>query len=111
MNVTRGRAIALAAGVLALPQCSARNSIRVGSKNFTESIVIAEIYAQALELAHFSVVRRFNLGSTQIALAAMRRGEIDLYPEYTGTALIDVLHHAPVRDARTAYEIVRAAFA
>jgi len=111
MNVTRSRAIALAAGVLALPQCSARNSIRVGSKNFTESIVIAEIYAQALEAAHFSVVRRFNLGSTQIALAAMQRGEIDLYPEYTGTALIDVLHHAPVRDARTAYEIVRAAFA
>lgn len=111
MNVTRGRAILLAASALALPQCAARNSIRVGSKNFTESIVIAEIYAQALEAAHFSVERRFNLGSTQIALAAMKRGEIDLYPEYTGTALIDVLHHAPVRDARAAYAIVRDAFA
>jgi osmoprotectant transport system substrate-binding protein len=111
MNVTRGRALVLAAGALALPTCAARNAIRVGSKNFTESIVIAEIYAQALEASGLTVERRFNLGSTQIALAAMQRGEIDLYPEYTGTALINVLHHAPVRDARTAYAIVRDAFA
>jgi osmoprotectant transport system substrate-binding protein len=111
MNVTRGRAIALAASTLALPSCSSSESLRVGSKNFTESIVIAEIYAQTLERAGFRVERRFNLGSTQIALAAMQRASIDLYPEYTGTALIDVLHHAPVSDPHASYEIVRTAFA
>ncbi|HVA27884.1 MAG TPA: glycine betaine ABC transporter substrate-binding protein [Candidatus Baltobacteraceae bacterium] len=111
MNVTRGRAIALAASTLALPSCASSSNLRVGSKNFTESIVIAEIYAQALEAAGFRVERRFNLGSTQIVLAAMARGEVDLYPEYTGTALIDVLRHAPVRNARAAYDIVRTAFA
>ncbi len=110
MTVTRARAIALAAASIALPSCASPSRLRVGSKNFTESIVIAEIYAQALEAAGFHVERRFNLGSTQIALAAMQRASIDLYPEYTGTALIDVLHHAPVSDPHRAYEIVRDAF-
>ena len=76
---------------------SVPNAVRVGSKNFTESFVIAEIYAQALERAGMRVERLFNLGSTQIAMAAMERGNIDLYPEYTGTALIDVLHLAADR--------------
>jgi len=110
MNVTRGRALALAASSLALPSCTS-SAIRVGSKNFTESIVIAEIYAQALVAVGLPVERRFNLGSTQIVLAAMQRGGVDLYPEYTGTALIDVLHHAPVAGAGAAYAIVRDAFA
>jgi osmoprotectant transport system substrate-binding protein len=91
--------------------CSLQSGIRVGSKNFTESIVLAEIYAQALERSGMAVSRRFNLGSTQIMLAAMARGDIDLYPEYTGTALIDVLHLAPARDAAAIYRTVREAFA
>ena len=48
-----------------------------------------------------------NWGSTQIAMAAMQRGDIDLYPEYTGTGLIDVLHLAPMRDAKALYGRVR----
>ena len=84
--------------------------MRVGSKNFTESFVIAEIYAQALEAAGMRVERLFNLGSTQIAMAAMQRGNIDLYPEYTGTALIDVLHLAPIADPREAYAVVSRLF-
>lgn len=111
MPLSRARALALFSSVLALPHCAARTSIRIGSKNFTESIVIAEIYAQALEGAGLTVERRLNLGSTQIALAAMSRGDIDLYPEYTGTALIDVLHHAPTSDPKAIYRIVREAFA
>lgn len=111
MNLSRARAIALISSAAILPQCGSRGAIRVGSKNFTESIVVAEIYAQSLENAGLHVERRLNLGSTQIALAAMKRGDIDLYPEYTGTALIDVLHHAPVSDPREIYAIVRDAFA
>lgn len=111
MNLSRGRVLALLGAALAVPACGGRGAIRVGSKNFTESILIAEIYAQALERAGYRVVRRLNLGSTQIALAAMQRGDIDLYPEYTGTALIDVLHHAPVSDSREIFSIVKSAFA
>jgi osmoprotectant transport system substrate-binding protein len=111
MSVTRARAIAAMASLCALPACGARNSIAVGSKNFTESIVIAEIYAQALERAGLRVTRRLNLGSTQITMAAMAREQIDIYPEYTGTALINVLHHAPIADPAACYVFVRDAFA
>ncbi len=107
---SRRRALALLASAAVLPQCSGRRRVRVGSKNFTESIVIAEIYAQALERHGVAVERRLNLGSTQIALAAMERGDIDLYPEYTGTALIDVLHHSPMSDPAAIYTTVRDAF-
>jgi osmoprotectant transport system substrate-binding protein len=86
------------------------STLGVGSKNFTESFVIAEIYAQSLEAAGLRVDRLFNLGSTQIAIAAMQRGNIDLYPEYTGTALIDVLHRAPIHDPRLAFETVAREF-
>ena len=110
MTVSRARALALVASVPLLAQCGTANAVRVGSKNFTESIVVAEIYARALEDAGMTVERRLDLGSTQIAMAAMTRGDIDLYPEYTGTALIDVLHHAPVNDPAQAYAVVRSAF-
>jgi osmoprotectant transport system substrate-binding protein len=111
MSVTRAHAIAAMASICALPACGTRNSIAVGSKNFTESIVIAEIYAQALERAGLRVTRRLNLGSTQITMAAMAREQIDIYPEYTGTALINVLHHAPIADPAACYAFVRDAFA
>lgn len=108
---TRAQALAALGACALLPACATRNAIRVGSKNFTESLIIAEIYAQTLERAGYHVVRHLNLGSTEIAMQAMRRGDIDLYPEYTGTALIDVLHHAPVHDEAEMYRVVRAAFA
>jgi osmoprotectant transport system substrate-binding protein len=109
--VNRGRAIALL-GTPLLARCAFDpNAVKVGSKNFTESFVIAEIYAQALERAGMRVERLFNLGSTQIAIAAMERGNIDCYPEYTGTALIDVLHLAPIPDPRYAYAVVSREFA
>lgn len=65
--------------------------LRVGSKNFTEQLVVAELYAQALEAAGATVQRRLNLGGTLIAQQALLAGEIDLYPEYTGTGLGVVL--------------------
>lgn len=111
MTISRARLLALLGSAAVLPQCAARTgAVRIGSKNFTESIVIAEIYAQALERTGMTVVRRMNLGSTQIALAAMSRGDIDLYPEYTGTALIDVLHLAPMQDPDAIYARVKAEF-
>ena len=109
--ISRRDAIAGVASLLAIPACGSRNTIAVGSKNFTESIIIAEIYAQTLERAGLPVQRRLNLGSTQITMAAMAREQIDIYPEYTGTALISVLHHAPIADPAKCYAFVRDAFA
>jgi len=106
----RATALATIGGALALARCSPTHSVRVGSKNFAESILLAELYAQALEGVGISVERRFDLGSTQIALAALERGDIDCYPEYTGTALIDVLHHAPMSDGSAILALLRTAF-
>jgi osmoprotectant transport system substrate-binding protein len=112
VKISRARALGLLSATPLLARCAFDASrVRVGSKNFTESFLIAEIYAQALENAGMRVERIFNLGSTQIAMAAMERGSIDCYPEYTGTALIDVLHLAPISDPGAAYATVARLFA
>ena len=69
----------------------AADVVKIGSKNFTEQFVVAEIYAQALEKAGVEVERHLNLGATLVAHTALTTGEIDLYPEYTGTALAAVV--------------------
>ncbi len=81
--------------------------IRIGSKNFTEAILVAEMYALALENAGIRVERKFNLGATPVAHTALVNGEIDLYPEYTSTGLLEVLKQAPIADARGILEAVR----
>lgn len=73
--------------------------VRIGSKNFTEAILVAEMYALALENAGIRVERKFNLGATPVAHTALVNGEIDLYPEYTSTGLLEVLKQAPISDA------------
>jgi osmoprotectant transport system substrate-binding protein len=70
---------------------SPQASIKVGSKDFTEQIIIGEMYALTLEQAGFTVERKLNLGGTPVAQAALENDEIDLYPEYTGTGLLTVL--------------------
>lgn len=72
--------------------CGGRHSIRVGSKNFTEQVLLGEIIAQHLEhRLQQPVERRLNLGGTLLAHEALLNKEIDLYPEYTGTALAAIL--------------------
>jgi osmoprotectant transport system substrate-binding protein len=65
--------------------------IRVGSKDFTESIIIGEMYAQLLEKAGLQVERKLNLGGTAVAQEGLVGDSLDLYPEYTGTGLLVVL--------------------
>ncbi len=62
-------------------------SLSVGSKNFTEQYILGEIYVQALEAAGYNVKKDLDLGPERVADAALRKGEVDAYPEYTGTAL------------------------
>ena len=70
-------------------------SLTVGSKNFTEQIVLGEIYAQALEAAGYDVSTDLNLGDEFVALKALENGEISGYPEYTSTALTSFFDTAP----------------
>jgi osmoprotectant transport system substrate-binding protein len=63
----------------------------VGSKDFTEQFIVAEMYLQVLDNAGISTEDRLNLGGTQIAHEALVAGDISLYPEYTGTGLTEVL--------------------
>jgi osmoprotectant transport system substrate-binding protein len=80
----------------------------VGSKNFTEQVVLSELIAQHLEnRTGLRVERRFYLGGTYICHQSMLAGRIDLYPEYTGTALTVILKEAPAGGPRTVYERVR----
>ncbi|MCA1849376.1 MAG: glycine/betaine ABC transporter substrate-binding protein, partial [Actinobacteria bacterium] len=65
-------------------------TITVGSKNFTEQYILGELYAQALEANGFNVEKKLDLGSEQIADKALQNGQIDMYPEYTGTALVAI---------------------
>src|SRR5947207_11434889 len=105
------RAFALIAATFALMVPAAMGQVRVGSKNFTEQFIVAEIYAQALEAAGMKVERKINLGGTLIAQKALEEKQIDLYPEYTGTMLLAVLKAEPMTDQRAVYEKVRAEYA
>ena len=100
-------------GTLALAGCrSARaHTLIVGSKNFTEQIVLGELLAQQIE-AHTALRadRRFDLGGTLICHQALLAGQMDLYPEYTGTALTVILKEPPASDPAAVYQTVRDAY-
>jgi osmoprotectant transport system permease protein len=85
--------------------------VRVGSKNFTEQIVLGEIAAQVLESRGIHVERRLNLGGTFIADTAVRSGDIDLYVEYSGTAHSAIFKAAPEPDSRQVFDGVRRRYA
>ncbi len=98
--------IALVLFALLMASCT-RTGITVGSKNFTEQLVLGEIAAQQIERkVHIPVSRKLNLGGTLLAHQALLNGEIDLYPEYTGTALTAVLKQKPSHSAAEAFETV-----
>src|SRR5258708_2315719 len=105
------RSLVASAFALLLVAAPILAQVRVGSKNFTEQFIVAEIYAQALEPAGIKVERRINLGGTLIAHKALEEKQIDLYPEYTGTMLLAVLKAEPMTDQRAVYDKVRAEYA
>jgi glycine betaine/choline ABC-type transport system substrate-binding protein len=109
----RTKIITALTALVALAACSSKSStIRVGSKNFTEQVVLGEIIAQHLEhRLQRKVERRLNLGGTLLAHGALLNHEIDLYPEYTGTALTAILKDAPDNDPARVLARVRSAYA
>jgi osmoprotectant transport system permease protein len=100
----------IAGGAYAVWRGSSRGDVVVGSKDFTESIILAEMTSQMLEARGLHVERRYELGGnlTHDSLVA---GRIDAYPEYTGTSLMAILKHPPDTDPRSVYERVRREYA
>jgi osmoprotectant transport system substrate-binding protein len=95
-------------------EANSGTTITVGSKNFTEQKVLGEIYAQAFEAAGYTVEKQLNLGDEKTALKALEGGDIDAYPEYTGTALLSFFGVAAdklPKDEAAAYDQAREGFA
>ncbi|WP_447969238.1 glycine betaine ABC transporter substrate-binding protein [Nitrospira sp. M1] len=83
----------------------------VGSKNFMENRLLAEMLAQLIEAkTTITVTRRLGLAGTQVAFEALKSGSIDLYPEYTGTGLVSILEHPPLPTPQDTLNHVRAEF-
>jgi osmoprotectant transport system substrate-binding protein len=100
-------------GAIQRNEDNAKVSLTIGSKNFTEQKVLGEIYAQGLEAAGYTVDTDLNLGDEQTALKAVKGGDIDAYPEYTGTALLSFFSKQADElpsDPQEAYEEARAGF-
>lgn len=87
-----------------------KGTVVVGSKDFTEQYIIAEMYAQLLEQAGYQVERQLDLGPTPVLQEALEAGVIDLYPEYTGTGLLTVLELPSMSDPTAVYESVAQAY-
>jgi osmoprotectant transport system substrate-binding protein len=88
-------------------------TLTIGSKNFTEQIILGEIYSQALEAAGYKVDKKLDLGSETVALQALKSGQISGYPEYASTALTSFFHKQPEQvpgDAQKAYQDANAEF-
>lgn len=90
-------------------------TITIGSKNFTEQYILGELYSRALEANGFDVQKKLDLGSEQIADKALQNGQIDMYPEYTGTALVATLDYegdpADLETPEATYEKARELYA
>ncbi len=100
--------------VLVVPACGPPRADRivVGSKNFTEQLILGEIIAQQIEnKTHLPVERRFYLAGTYICHQAILGGRIDIYPEYTGTALTAILKQAPSSNKEDVYNRVATEYA
>jgi osmoprotectant transport system substrate-binding protein len=110
--VTRRAALAtLGAGLLTHGRAgraaaAERTTVRIGSKNFTEQLLLGHMYALLLEQAGYRVDRKLNLGGTLLCHEALRAGEIHLYPEYTGTALLNMLKLDVMSDPKRVYDTV-----
>jgi osmoprotectant transport system substrate-binding protein len=97
--------------ILLLLAACAKKPIVVGSKNFTESVILGELLAQKLERAGCKVERRLNMGGTFVCDSAIRSGAIDAYVEYSGTALTAILKQPSLNDRARVNEIVRREYA
>ena len=103
-------AVPFVANFVSANSASSSQTIRVGSKDFTESVILAEILAQLLEKRGITVERQFELGGN-LAHDALVSNNMDVYPEYTGTAYTAILKHQPMTDTEKVYDETKAEYA
>lgn len=120
MRPRRARTVLVCASVVAActlgrpallsAQVASNAPVIVATKPFAESFILGEMFAQLLEARGIEVARRPGLGATQIAFEALRGGDIDVYPEYTGTGLLAILGEDPPSSRADAYRRVATVF-
>jgi glycine betaine/choline ABC-type transport system substrate-binding protein len=109
-----GSTNAVSADTIKSNSANSGKTVTIGSKNFTEEFILGQIYAQALKAAGYKVKTQLNLGSEQIAYRAVKSGQVDAYPEYTGTALTSFFGMkatAVPHDEQKAYQLAKQDFA
>lgn len=95
----------------ATPADRTAGSITIGGKQFTEQEILGQIMASLIECnSNIKVIRKLNLGGTMICFNALKAGDLDLYPEYTGTGLVNIMKREVISDPNETYDIVRRAF-
>ncbi len=106
------RWLAMGLAAVVLTSCSSgEKKIVIGSKNFTEQLILAELMAQHIEATtDLKVERKLNLGGTFVCHQGLLAGQLDLYPEYTGTAYSAILKLPPLKDAKQVYDKNQAAY-
>ena len=103
--------LVLLAGLLWGCQPKAEKTIVIGSKNFTEQLILAELIAQHVETkTDLTVKRKLNLGGTFVCHEGIKSGELDLYPEYTGTAYSAILKLPPQTDAQAVFNKIKSEY-
>jgi osmoprotectant transport system permease protein len=102
----------LAAGIITVySNVNSKDKIVIGSKNFTEQLILGNMLADLIEdKTDIQVERQLNLGGTQVAFNALNSGDIDLYVEYTGTGLVNILKETPNNNPDEVYHVVKKKF-
>lgn len=102
----------VAAGAFtAYSKANAKDKIVIGSKNFSEQLILGNMLADLIESkTDIQVERKLNLGGTQVAFSALKKGDIDLYVEYTGTGLVNILKQPPESNPDKVYDYVQKEF-
>lgn len=102
----------IAAGIFTFyPTAKAEDKIVVGSKNFTEQLILGNMLADLIEnKTDIQVERKLNLGGSQVAFSALKKGDVDMYVEYTGTGLVNILKQEPRKDPQQVYDYVKKEF-
>jgi osmoprotectant transport system permease protein len=108
------RAFLISQGLIqpdAQPGDGSAGTLRIGSKHFTEQEVLGELMSILIECStNIRLVRKLNLGGTMICFNGLKAGDLDLYAEYTGTGLVNILKQEVISDPDKAYETVQEAF-
>lgn len=104
--------IVVAAGAFTVySKASAGDKIVIGSKNFSEQLILGNMLAELVEnKTDLEVERKMNLGGSQVAFSAIKNGDIDMYVEYTGTGLVNILNQSPQSDSDKVYDYVKKEF-